>query len=333
MGAQQSDGGSFARRPTPSDADAAPGEGSRAAAPSESGASRPPRDDDSRAGILRAEALLLAALSGVPVDAEGERRAVAAFRSARDAGAHRAARTARVRRRDDWRPRRRRRARRSLKTTLSVLLASLTLGGVAYAAIGVAGSSAPDAADDRHRGPSPTAPGTGAGDRPSATPLPATGSSGSTTGPGGPATAPGTAEGDGTEAPCRAYERAEDRDRVLDSAAWQRLVAAAGGERRVEAYCARQRAEAETATAGEDAENSENPETPESAETPESGEKAGDTGNARNDAGPETPENPGSAGNQASEPARTGGSPGTDTAPANGDDGGQKAERDRGEGE
>ncbi|MFI2412476.1 hypothetical protein [Streptomyces sp. NPDC018947] len=325
MGAQQSDGGSLARRPTPSDADAAPGEGSRVGAPSESGASRPPRDDDPRAGILRAEALLLAALSGVPVDAEGERRAVAAFRSARDAGAHRAARTARVRRRDDWRPRRRRRARRSLKTTLSVLLASLTLGGVAYAAIGVAGSSAPDAADDRHRGPSPTAPGTGTGDRPPATPLPATKSSGATTGPGGPATAPGTAEGDGTESLCRAYERAEDRDGVLDGAAWQRLVAAAGGERRVEAYCARQRAEGESATAGEDAENGEK------AENPESGEKAGDTENPQNDAGPETPENPGSAGDQVSEPARTGGSPGT--APANGDDGGQKAERDRGEGE
>lgn len=87
-----------------------------------------------------AEGLLAAALRDERVGAEGERRAVAAFRTARDAQPGRAART---RRRDDWRPRERCRARRSSRAALSVLLASLTLGGVAYAAIGGSGS-APD---------------------------------------------------------------------------------------------------------------------------------------------------------------------------------------------
>ncbi|MFD4597150.1 hypothetical protein ACFWPQ_03845 [Streptomyces sp. NPDC058464] len=46
------------------------------------------------------EALLAAALRVDDVDTEGERRAVAAFRTARDTGAHRSC----PRRRDDWRP-------------------------------------------------------------------------------------------------------------------------------------------------------------------------------------------------------------------------------------
>ncbi|MFD7131311.1 hypothetical protein [Streptomyces sp. NPDC059894] len=46
------------------------------------------------------QALLATALRGGDGPGEGERRALAAFREARDAGAHRAART---RRRDDWR--------------------------------------------------------------------------------------------------------------------------------------------------------------------------------------------------------------------------------------
>ncbi|OUC97302.1 hypothetical protein CA983_30675, partial [Streptomyces swartbergensis] len=89
------------------------------------------------------EALLATALIRDRIDAEAEQRAVAAFVAARDAGVHRA----RTRRRDDWRPRERRHPGRSLKATLSVLLASLTLGGVAVAAIGSVGST--DGADDR----------------------------------------------------------------------------------------------------------------------------------------------------------------------------------------
>ncbi|MFD4503274.1 hypothetical protein [Streptomyces sp. NPDC058457] len=46
------------------------------------------------------EALFAAAIREDDVDTEGERRAMAAFRTARDTCAHRA----RPRRRDDWRP-------------------------------------------------------------------------------------------------------------------------------------------------------------------------------------------------------------------------------------
>ncbi|WP_217554192.1 hypothetical protein [Streptomyces sp. GbtcB6] len=46
------------------------------------------------------EALLATVIREDDVDTEGERRALAAFRTARDTGAHRA----RPRRRDDWRP-------------------------------------------------------------------------------------------------------------------------------------------------------------------------------------------------------------------------------------
>lgn len=135
------------------------------------------------------EALLAAALRGEDTDAEGERRAVAAFRAARDAEPGRVART---RRRDDWRPRTGRGPGRSLKTALSVLLASLTLGGVAYAAMGGGGSTADDG------GPESTHPSVTASDdasvRPVATPPAATRGPGTpdpaTTTPGG-STSPG----------------------------------------------------------------------------------------------------------------------------------------------
>ncbi|ANB08166.1 hypothetical protein SAM40697_4208 [Streptomyces ambofaciens] len=195
-----------------------------------------------------AEGLLAAALRDERVGAEGERRAVAAFRTARDAQPGRAART---RRRDDWRPRQRCRARRSSRAALSVLLASLTLGGVAYAAIGGSGS-APDAtAPDRARptpGPDATA------DRHTADPLPvvpppARTAPGTSAPPGPGATAPDTEVG------CRAYERLEGRGKALDAAVWQRLVAAAGGEEGVAAHCAAQRArQASPSTASDPAE-------------------------------------------------------------------------------
>ncbi|MFE6623591.1 hypothetical protein [Streptomyces sp. NPDC057740] len=175
------------------------------------------------------EALLSAAvLRGHRADLDAEQRAVAAYRAARAAGAHRA----RTRRRDDWRPRAPRRLALSVKTTLSLFVASLALGGVAVAAIGSAGSS-DDPADDKV-GSTPTA---GAPDRPSAEPSTAVSE---TRGgrPGHPATARDT------EAKCRAYDQVEDNGKALDSTAWQRLVAAAGGEDRVAAYCAEQLARA-----------------------------------------------------------------------------------------
>ncbi|MET9758346.1 hypothetical protein ABZ016_04725 [Streptomyces sp. NPDC006372] len=180
------------------------------------------------------EALIAASLVRDGVDAEAEQRAVAAFRAARDSGAHRTL----TRRRDDWQPRERRHLGRSLRTTLGVLLASLTLGGVAVAAIGAAGSSA-DGPDDSPR-PSPATSNTPSD--PARTP-PRDGASGHT-----PGTAPGSATArpdrpapaQDTEAHCRAYQRVGGRGRAMDATAWQRLIDAAGGERNVTRYCAAQ---------------------------------------------------------------------------------------------
>lgn len=168
------------------------------------------------------EALLAAVIRGDKADGEAESRAVAAFRAAREAGAHRA----RTRRRDDWRPRAQRRTVRSLRTTLSVLLASLTLGGVAYAAIGSAGTGPGQSeADEVHVRPS-VAASTPAeahgGSRPSASAVPT----------GRPPTAQDTL------AHCRAYEKLRDRGKAPTATAFRRLVTAAGGEADVSAYCA-----------------------------------------------------------------------------------------------
>ncbi|WP_189957505.1 hypothetical protein [Streptomyces alanosinicus] len=176
------------------------------------------------------EAWLGAALRAGAVAGDGtgeaERRAVAAFRAARETRTS----PARTRRRDDWRPAAPRRGR-SLRATFSVAFASLALGGVAVAAIGSAGSGT-DARPDTPRSarPSastpyrPAAPGTSAG--------PATPS------PSGRPHHPATARD--TVAHCRTYERAGGRGGALDSTAWQRLVAAAGGADRVAAYCTTQ---------------------------------------------------------------------------------------------
>ncbi|MFC5254313.1 hypothetical protein [Streptomyces cinereospinus] len=175
----------------------------------------------------RFEALLGAALRDGGVDAAAEQRAVAAFVAAREAGAHRA----RTRRRDDWRPRRRPPAR-TVRTTLAVLLASLTAGGVAVATIGAPGPSGPPSATaspssgQAGREDRPTAPQAGSGSAapaPSRTALPA---------PDRPATARDT------EAHCRAYGQVAGSGRSPDATAWQRLAAAAGGAEHVEAYCA-----------------------------------------------------------------------------------------------
>ncbi|MGV9554167.1 hypothetical protein [Streptomyces sp. NPDC003401] len=196
-------------------------------------------------GHARVEALLTRALRDTSGAAERERQAVAAFRAARDAGAHRA----RTRRRDDWRPRGRGHAVLSLRATLSVVLASLTLGGVAVAAIGSAGSPA-DTADDGGRGTS------------SASASSASAPEGRRTGPAAPPSPAATADRDGdgdgdrppaagdTEAHCRAYERVAGRGAAMDATAWQRLVTAAGGEEDVAAYCAARTASA-TATPGD----------------------------------------------------------------------------------
>ncbi|MFF4748645.1 hypothetical protein ACWD5R_02020 [Streptomyces sp. NPDC002514] len=196
---------------------------------------------------------------GAGVDPEAERRAVAAFRAARGTQAHRA----RTRRRDDWRLSRPRRVRLSARASLSAVLASIALGGLAVAAIASAGSPAHE--DRRPAAPSarPADGGgtTHSGDRPPAKP---------STGPAatGPAPAPSAAPDHGHRdrpataadllAHCRAYEQVKGRGKALDSTAWQRLVTAAGGAEKVPAYCARQLA---TATATAAAARTEEPQT------------------------------------------------------------------------
>lgn len=194
----------------------------------------------SRHALLDAdvEALIVASLIRDGVDAEAEQRAVAAFRAARDAGALRT----RTRRRDDWRARERRHLGRSLKTTLSVLLASLTLGGVAVAAIGVAGSPQDGTNNAPERKPAPNGAPRDPSEQSSRdghSPTPGTGPS-----PDRPSSA------QDTEAHCRAYEQAGRRGKAMEATSWQRLVAAAGGERNVTAYCAEQLDEPERGSGG-----------------------------------------------------------------------------------
>ncbi|MFF0888377.1 hypothetical protein [Streptomyces sp. NPDC003456] len=207
----------------------------------------------SRHTLLEAdvEALIIACLVRDGLDTEGEQRAVAAFRAARDAAApHRDAR-----RRDDWSLRERRRLGRSLRTTLSVVLASLTLGGVAVAAIGVAGVS-PDGPEDTPRrpsasggvprDPSPDAPGAGRTPHPGGGPASVGRTPGEdAAGAGKERSARDAENARDAEAQCRAWERAGGRGRAMDATAWERLVDAAGGERNVTAYCAAHPAETE----------------------------------------------------------------------------------------
>lgn len=185
-----------------------------------------------RQGTLDVEARLGAALRAYDPDPEAEHRAVAAFRTARTPGA----RPPRTRRRDDWRPAS---PRRSLRTVLSLALASLALGGVATAAIGVSGSQE-DGRGVRRPHPSTTA----------APPVPVAPSSAvppSTATPPPPAeSGPPTARPvtvHGTRAPCQAFEKAAARGHAPDARAWRQLVAAAGGQEEVAAYCAARNAD------------------------------------------------------------------------------------------
>jgi hypothetical protein len=191
--------------------------------------------------VTALEVLLAAAVRGRAADPDAEAQAVAAFRAARDGGAH----AARTRRQDDWRPREQRRVSRSLKATFAVLLASVTLGGVAVAAIG---TSSDDDRDDRGRRGTQTSSSTPDRSAPDATgsdfsPSAAPGS----TAPGASAQADPSghpSQAQDTEAHCRAYESVKGRGNALNSTAWQRLITAAGGEENVAAYCAEQLGEA-----------------------------------------------------------------------------------------
>ncbi|MGX1561801.1 hypothetical protein [Streptomyces sp. NPDC055506] len=162
----------------------------------QSGGGLPGRRSRPALSDAEVEALIVACLVRDGVDAEAEQRAVAAFRAARDAGAHRG----RARRRDDWGLRYRRRPVPSPRTTLSVLFAGLMLVGVAMGVVGAAGFPA----DDER--PAPV---------------------------------------QGTEADCRDYQEVGGSGQGLDATVRQRLVAAAGGEKNVTAYCTERLAEPE----------------------------------------------------------------------------------------
>ncbi|MEU6276627.1 hypothetical protein ABZ871_30080 [Streptomyces populi] len=233
--------------------------GPRVAPPAELGGGRPPLEE-----------LLAAAMRGRADDTAARTRAVVAFRAARDGGAH----TARTRRRDDWRPKERGRPSRSLRAVLAVLLAGLTLGGVAVAAIG------PVSRDDTgHRDRAVVRPSGGVPDRSPGSPPPA--------GPGSPVPAAPAARPPGdrdTEAHCRAYASVRDRGGALDARAWRRLVTAAGGEDEVEAFCARRLAESTAAKGARGAKGAEGAKGAKGAErsgNAKGAEKAAESGNGR----------------------------------------------------
>ncbi|MFG2354897.1 hypothetical protein [Streptomyces sp. NPDC048521] len=237
------------------------------------------------------ETVLAAALRGHDLDPEAEQRALAAFRTARGTGAHRA----RTRRRDDWRPPAERRARRPARLTFGVVLAGLTLGGVAVAAIGSTGSSTDGA-------------GAGTG-RVSARPSVAATHQASS---GGPGATGGPSPARDTEAHCRAYRQAEDRGKALDSRTVQQLVVAAHGRDRVGAYCSEQLARA-TATPGR----------PTGRANPDEGSAATGTGNG-------TAGDPGSSGAHTSSAGTTGsGASGADAGGADNAAGNGEARGDK----
>ncbi|MGW2852282.1 hypothetical protein ACWDAZ_09645, partial [Streptomyces sp. NPDC001215] len=173
------------------------------------------------------------ALRANALDASAEQQAVAAYRAAREAGTQEQARR---RRRDDWQPRRTA-ARRSVKAAIGVFVGSLALGGVAIAAIGTPGSGGSTrGGDPGRRQPSPTAPE-------SATRAPKGTAPSRPTGAVSPSRPPTAKD---IQAHCRAYPSAKGRGNALHSAAWQRFLAAAGGEDHVAAFCAVQLSPAKT---------------------------------------------------------------------------------------
>ncbi len=236
MGERQSDGGRAGRRRAHPERSACPVGVSAAA-----GRAAPVSVEGPAGDTARLEALLVAALVRDGVDAGAEQRAVAAFVAAREAGAQ----GARTRRREDWRASRRRFGGRSLRATLGALVAGCALSGVAWAGIQAAGTPGGGRSEDTGptRTPSvssapavPDASGTsGAGEAPGVS----ASASAAESGRDGARRGSGPAEAAGdAEAQCRAYERAAGRGRVPDAPVWERLVAAAGGAGRVDAYCA-----------------------------------------------------------------------------------------------
>ncbi|WP_405478879.1 hypothetical protein [Streptomyces sp. NBC_00009] len=215
----------------------------------------PLRQDHGPAGPEGAggfETLLAAAVRSAEQRDGAQERAVAAFREARDQGAH----SARTRRRDDWRPRPRGLARWSLRTTVGTLVAGVTLGGVAMAGIGAVGDAPGDDAEQRptSRRSASSAPGRPTPEQvgpPATVPAPSRAP--------GPTSAGHPDQAGDTLAKCHAYAsvRGRGRGEALDSPAWQRFLAEAGGEASVDAYCAAERARQETGNGSNDSNGSD----------------------------------------------------------------------------
>nr|WTB29664.1 hypothetical protein OG781_09310 [Streptomyces sp. NBC_00830] len=186
-------------------------------------------------------ALLTAAQRAGEAGPVAEKRALDAFRAARDEGAHAPVSPLRRRRRDDWRPVERWRGVRSVRAMVAGLTAAVALGGVAVAAgsgampgpFGEGGhdrshpahpaNSEPAKPGGSHRGtPTPRADRTQQGP----TDTPATGRASSH---------PGQAQDD--TALCRAYRHVQDSGKAADATAFDRLAAAAGGASAVPDYC------------------------------------------------------------------------------------------------
>ncbi|MER7174558.1 hypothetical protein [Streptomyces mesophilus] len=184
--------------------------------------------------VLPALDELITAARSAGVDPDAQAAALAAFRAARDSGAHR--RGARTRRRDDWRPRTHAR-RIAWRAVLGTLIAGLTVGGVA-----VAVSGGPESGPDGD----PSAPAaTPAVPRPAPEPeLERAGTPDDLTEPGSerPVRPSRPGEVRREEALCRSLDKVGGK--ALDSAAQQRLAEAAGPREDVRAYCARLLAEA-----------------------------------------------------------------------------------------
>lgn len=219
------------------------------------GGSRVPAPGGSASSAEGLQSALGRALRAEVLDAPAERQALAAFRAARDSGAHRqaAAGRTRTRKRDDWRPRRRP-GRRSLRSVLAVCVAGLTLSGVAVAvaAIGTPGKGAHQQDDD---GRAPHRPSASAPAAPEPTPY----DTASPLPPGGPSASPAPPPVPATERPptamdvqahCRAYPSVRGSGKILESTAWRRFLAAAGGEDNVAAYCAEQLRQAQPGDPG-----------------------------------------------------------------------------------
>ncbi|WP_158711225.1 hypothetical protein [Streptomyces sp. NRRL S-1824] len=200
------------------------------------------RDETQRAAGMpvapEVAALLTAAQRVGDTGPVAEKRALDAFRAARDEGAHAPVSALRRRRRDDWRPVERWRGVRSIRAVVAGLVAVVALGGVAMAA--GSGTMPGPFGEGGHDRPDPAPPANGGPAKPG-------GSHGSTPTPRADRTQQGPkATGRASSHPdqaqddtalCRAYRHVQDSGKAADATAFDRLASAAGGASAVPDYC------------------------------------------------------------------------------------------------